>query len=191
MPDIKKVNKANMDKGDARALLLDLEDKTAIRIGSDADFKAKEKAYGLTTLQHEHVEIVGDTIKLNFTAKEGIKASYELKDDVLAKWLKTRVDETKPGEKLFPDVSSAKLNTYLKEIAGGKKYTVKDFRTHHGTRIAREELKQYAGQELTEKQRKEIIKQVSKKVSQFLANTPSMAKKSYINPIVWDYIGGL
>jgi DNA topoisomerase I len=191
MPDIRKGIAKDMEKGDPRAYLLDFENKTAIRVGSDTDFKAKKKAYGLTTLQHEHAKVLGDKISLNFIAKEGIEASYELHDKVLAKWLEKRIKKTKPGEKLFPDVSAKKLNDYLKDIAGGKKYTVKDFRTYHGTRIAHDDLKQYAGQELTKKQKEQIIKDVSEKASKFLANTPVMARKSYINPVVWDFIGGL
>jgi hypothetical protein len=32
---------------------------------------------------------------------------------------------------------------------------------------------------------------VSEKVSAFLRNTPAMARKAYIDPTVWDIIGGL
>ena len=59
-----------------KAMLLRMEDKTAIRMGSMADVKAKKKAYGLTTLQGRHVSIEGDKIFLDFTAKKGIPAHY-------------------------------------------------------------------------------------------------------------------
>ena len=191
MPDIRKTYEEGILESDARAMLLKLEDKTAIRIGSTTDFKAKVKAYGLTTLEKRHVKIVGNRIKLDFIAKEGLPAHYEITDSVLSKWLEGRMDGLAPGDMLFPDVSGARLNKYLKKIAGGKKYTIKDFRTYHGTRIAHEELMKYAGQELTVKERKKIIKEVSTEVSKFLHNTPGMAKKSYIDPMVWEIIGGL
>ncbi len=183
--------KEGMKAGDGRAYLLELENKTAIRAGSSRDFRAKKKAYGLTTLRHEHIEIKGDLIKLNFIAKEGIPVSYRLKDNILSKWLKERKINTKPGEKLFPDITASKLNKYLKELADGKKYTIKDFRTYHGTRIAYDELKKYAGQKIDKRMKKRIIKEVSERVSGFLHNTPTMARNSYIDPMVWDFIGGL
>ena len=188
---IKTKMKQDIAKGDQRAYLLDLEYKTAIRAGSKTDFKAKVKAYGLTTLQHEHVTISGNKIMLDFVAKKGITAKYELVDDKLASWLKGRLDKTRPGDMLFPDISAPKLNKYIRNLANGKKYSIKDFRTYHGTRIAKEELEQYAGQILTDKEKKDIVKRVSEKASQFLKNEPIVAKNSYIDPMVWEVIGGL
>ena len=176
---------------DARAMLLRIEDQTAIRIGSETDFKAKVKAYGLTTLRAEHVDVKGDTVLFDFIAKEGIPAHYEINDPVVAKWIAGRKQITPDGSQIFPDVSAPQLNAYLKKSAGGKNYTVKDFRTFHATRIAYEELMPYAGKYLSEKEKKELVKSVTEKVSAFLANTPVMAKKSYINPQVWDIIGGI
>lgn len=190
MSGIRKQIKKGIADNDSRAYLLELENKTAIRAGSVTDFSAKKKAYGLTTLQYEHVMVEGNKIILDFIAKKGIAVHYELTDDILASWLQKRKAATSVGEKLFPDISSEKLNFYLKKIAG-KKYTIKDFRTYHGTRMAYEELKQYAGKELTKRRKREIVKAVSEKVSTFLRNTPAMAKASYIDPMVWDFIGGI
>lgn len=189
MTGIRKGIKEGVAAGDERALLLRLEDKTAIRAGSRKDFKARKKAYGLTTLQNEHVTVKGSTIKLDFTAKEGIPAHYELKDNKLASWLLNLKENTSKGERLF-SATSSKVNRYLKELSG-KKYTIKDFRTYHGTRIAFQELKGYAGKALTSKEKKDLVKRVSVKVSDFLKNTPNMARKSYIDPMVWDFIGGI
>lgn len=191
MPSIRKAIKAGIREGDSRAFLLELENKTAIRAGSLTDFRAKKKAYGLTTLQHEHVTIRGNKIVLDFVAKEGIPVRYELEDRVLAVWLEERKTATSIGDRLFPDIPANKLNKYLKDLAGGKNYTIKDFRTYHGTRIAFEELQPYIGQTLTVKEKKTIIKRVSERVSGFLKNTPIMARNSYIDPMVWDIIGGL
>ena len=152
---------------------------------------AKVKAYGLTTLQYEHVVIKGNKIILDFTAKKGIHSHYELKDARLAKWLKAKKAATSKGKQLFPEITGTKLNRYLKKLVGNKKYSVKDFRTYHATRIAYDELEKYAGLEFTVKEKKQIVLDVSTKVSEFLHNTPDMAKKSYIDPMVWEFIGGL
>lgn len=175
-------------KENTNAMLLRLEDKTAIRVGTAADLKAKKKAYGLTTLKNKHVSITGDTVSLNFTAKEGLPASYKVKDKILADWLKKR--KTQFSDDLFTDSSASKLNKYLKKTAGGKKYTIKDFRTHHGTRLAFKELKKHENVVLDPKEKQKIIKKTLTKVSSFLHNTPAMAKKSYIDPMVWKLIGG-
>ena len=191
MPAIRKKIEAGIKKGDPRAFVLELENKTAIRIGTDRDFHAKVKAYGLTTLQNEHVVIKGNKIILDFTAKKGTHAHYELVDERLAKFLRARKAKTVKGQKLFPDVTANKLNAYLKELANGKKYTIKDFRTYHATRIALDELEKYTGQVFDVKAKKKIVKEVSEIVSKFLSNTPAMAKSSYIDPMVWEIIGGI
>jgi len=190
MSSIRRGIDEGVKAGDPRAMLMRIEDKTVIRNGSAADYRAKVKAYGLTTLQNEHLTIKGNKIYFDFIAKKGVRAQYTITDDVLAPWLRQRKAATKVGEKLFPDVPASKLNSYLSELAGGKKYTVKDFRTYHATRIAREELKKIKNPfNLTKKQMDKIVKDVSTKVSSFLHNTPLMAKSSYIDPMVWDMIG--
>ena len=176
---------------DAKAMLLRMEDKTVIRMGKEAK-RGKEQAYGLTTLRGEHVQIEGNKVKLSFIAKKGISAHYEFSDDVLSSWLKDRKSRLlSMKDRMFPDVSPKKLNNYLMDVAGGKSYTIKDFRTYHGTRIAFEELQQYAGKMLMIKEKRKIVKKVCEKVSRFLRNTPAMAKGAYIDPMVWEIIGGI
>ncbi len=192
MGSIRTNIKEGMRRGDPRAFLLELENRTAIRIGSEKDFRARKKAYGLTTLRSRHVTVKGDRILLKFTAKEGKAASYELRDRRLASWLKKRKSGVvSDDDMLFPDVPARRLNSYLKQVADGKSYSVKDFRTYHGTRIAFEELKTKAGVKMSAKEKNALVKKVSAKVSDFLANTPAMAKKAYIDPMVWDFIGGI
>lgn len=188
MEGIRKRISSGMDGGDERAYLLSLEDKTAIRAGSNADTRAKQKAYGLTTLRGEHVTVDGNRITLDFTAKEGIPVHYELSDPRLSRWLEER--KTLVGDGPLFSSNAASVNKYLGEISG-KEYTIKDFRTYHGTRIAYDELKDMSGKELTAKEKRKVVKEVSEKVSGFLKNTPTMARTSYIDPMVWDFIGGL
>lgn len=189
VPGIKKVVNDGVLREDVNAMLLRLEDKTAIRMGSETDTKAETQAYGLTTLRNEHVTVKGSTISLDFIAKKGIPAHYKIEDEVLSTWLKDR--QKRHDGKLFPDTSPTKLNNYLQEASGGKNYTIKDFRTYKGTQIAYNNLKQYENVDLTRKEKKQVVKDVCEKVSEFLRNTPSMAKESYINPMVWEIIGGI
>jgi len=188
--DIRKGMDAGLKIDTPQAYLLSIEDRTAIRIGTNADLKAQIKAYGLTTLENQHVIIEGNTAIFDFMAKERIAAHYELTDKKLVSWLKKRKEQSVFGEKLFPDVSANKLNTYLKRVSKDN-FTVKDFRTYHATQIAYKELKPYAGMSLNAKEKKALIDGVCETVSNFLHNSPPMAKASYISPSVWEVIGGL
>jgi SPP1 gp7 family putative phage head morphogenesis protein len=175
--------------GRPEAFLFEMEDRTAIRIGSTTDFKAKKKAYGLTTLQGRHAMVRGDEIHFAFIAKEGKVQQAVIKDRALAKWVAERKAAVGPRDPLWPDVSAQKLNSYVKEVSA-KNYTVKDFRTHHATRIAHDRLAPFSGNPPTGKEKKALVKEVLDEVSGFLNNTPSMAKRSYIDPSVWEIIGG-
>jgi len=177
-------------EGDPKAYLLKLEDMTGIRVGSLTDTKADVQAYGLTTLQSNHVKVEGDKIILDFIAKEGIPAHYEITDPILARFFEDRLAAAAVDSPLFPDVTEKTINKYLKEVSDGKKYTMKDYRTYNATRIAHEELQKYSGKVYTEAERKKIIMEVSTIVSEFLHNGPTMARDNYIDPRVWDIIGG-
>jgi len=180
----------DINAGNPLAYLLRLEDRTVIRAGSLADTKAKVQAYGLTTLLNRQVRVEGNKIILDFIAKKGVPAHYELTDKVLAPWIAARKAATTAGEMLFKDMPARKLNNYIRALSG-KEYTIKDFRTLHATRMARELLKEYSGVSLSVVERKAIVKEVSTKVSEFLHNSPIMARNSYIDPTVWEMIGGL
>ena len=156
--DIEKLRAtiAAADKDDVMANLLKLEDRTAIRMGNPKDIGARKKAYGITTLQHEHVKVDGDRLIFDFVAKEGKDAHYEVVDADLARFIKGRLAKTKAGERLWPEVSPQRMNAYIKELAG-KDYSIKDFRTYHGTRIAYEKLQKYAGKTLNKNQKKNVV----------------------------------
>ena len=176
--------------GRPEALLTRLEDKTAIRIGTDKDINAKVKAYGLTTLEGRHVTVrQGKFIDFDFIGKEGKRYTNTIQDSQLGAFIEARKKAAGSAGKLFPDVNDKKLNKYVKDTIGP--YSVKDFRTYHATRIAHTELEAYATTTLTAKQKKAVVDDVLAKASGFLNNTPVMAKKSYIDPTVWQMIGGI
>ena len=175
--------------GKAEALLTRLEDKTAIRIGTNKDLLAKQKAYGLTTLEGRHVSVQGTSISLDFIGKEGKQYTNTIQDGQLANWLAERKSIAGDAGRLFPDVNAAKLNNYVKETIGP--YSIKDFRTYHATRIALNELKPYQNVAMDAAKKKEVIKSTLDKVSTFLNNSPAMARKSYIDPTAWGLIGGI
>jgi DNA topoisomerase-1 len=122
------------------ATVVQLLERSLIRVGNDEYAKAN-KSFGLTTLRDQHVEVKGSTLRFQFRGKSGKRHSVGINDRRLARIVKQCRDL--PGQELFQyidadgqtqDVTSADVNTYLREITGTD-FTAKDFRTwSHGAR---------------------------------------------------------
>ena len=162
------------------ASVLYLIEQTGIRIGSDDDTKADIKAYGATTLLHEHVRVEGDTVILKFPAKSGVVAEKTVEDKRLAAMLSKRLKKTKPGQPLFSTTDNS-VRGYMKRAAG---FSPKDFRTYQGTAVALQEIKNTPKPE-SEAAFKKARKAIATVVAEHLGNTPAVALKSYIDPAVW------
>jgi DNA topoisomerase IB len=70
-------------------------------------------------------------------------------------------------------------------ISGGG-YTVKDFRTWHGTVLAAVGLAVSGRAAASDSARKRAIARVVREVADYLGNTPAVARASYIDPRVID-----
>lgn len=90
--------------------------------------------------------------------------------------------KSEPDEKLF-NVSNKSLLDYVHTLDGGN-FKTKDFRTLLGTRTAMNEMSSMKAP-TTEKEYKKAVLSVAKTVSSTLGNTPSVALKSYISPVVF------
>ncbi len=94
-----------------------------------------------------------------------------------------------PGQHLFQylneageacAVGSAEVNAYIKD-AMGDEFSAKHFRTWHASQIALN-----AAITACKTAGKAKITEVAESVSEALGNTPSIARKSYIHPLVID-----
>ncbi len=171
------------------ATVISLLEATAIRVGNE-EYAKENDSYGLTTLQEEHAEVKGSTIKFHFRGKSGKVHDVEVRDKRLARIVKASQDL--PGEHLFEyvdddgtprPVHSDDVNAYLQEIAGNH-FTAKDFRTWEGTMSCALELAAVRAEGTTEA--KKAVVEAIKRVSEKLGNTPAVCKKSYIHPGVVD-----
>ena len=125
---------------------------------------------------------------LCFIGKSGVAWDRTVESPVLAKFVTERKGLVeKPTDKLWPDVDSKAYNSYLGSISGDK-YTAKDFRNLHATRVAMDYVKPFAGQAFSNKDRSRIMTEASTAASQLLGNTPGEAKAKYINPATWDVL---
>lgn len=175
-----------LDKQKVLALVVRVMELTHIRIGNE-NYRELYGSYGLTTLNDEHVEIKGGTIKFGFKGKKGVYHDLKLESKELAKLVKQCQDI--PGEELFQyydeegnpqDIKSDDVNTYLKEITG-EDFTAKDFRTWSGSVHALYAFKAAGGFETTS-QCKKNIKNVLDDVAFHLGNTRTVCKKYYVHP---------
>ncbi len=164
---------------DAAAVMY-MIDKTAFRIGSDKETGGDKTAYGATTLKSNHVKIDGDKVTFRFTGKKGVVINKTVRDALLAKELKARMNGK---ERLFT-VSDSRVREYMQERMQ-KPFTPKDFRSYYGTARAYERVKALPMPKSSAAMKK-AMREVAKDVSRLLGNTPSVALKSYIDPVVWS-----
>lgn len=165
----------------AVASVVRLLDTGGIRVGNEAYAKAN-RSFGATTLRMRHADLKGQTLKLQFRAKSGKDCVMKISDRSLARFVKRMQDL--PGQHLFQylddagaarPVSSGDVNAYLRETMG-EDFTAKHFRTWHASVL---------GFELLAGARERLsLKHVLEQVSQRLANTPAIARKSYVHPEV-------
>jgi DNA topoisomerase-1 len=83
------------------------------------------------------------------------------------------------------DVTSSDINQYLKDLIGDD-CSAKDFRTWHATVLAAVILAEMSDEARTKAARKRAVSRAMLEVSEYLGNTPTIARKSYVDPRVVD-----
>ena len=175
----------------AAATAVRLLDLGYFRIGSDV-YADEHGSFGLTTLEKRHVRLRDGRLVFTFTGKSGVTHTVVIDDPEV----RTALDvmrRRRGGERLlayktgrsWADVDAARVNAYLKEIVGAE-LTAKDFRTWHATVIAAAGLAASPEPGNTAASRKRAVRAAVVEVSQYLGNTPTIARSSYIDPRVID-----
>jgi DNA topoisomerase-1 len=113
-------------------------------------------SFGLTTLEKRHVRRKGDVMRLLQVGQQ----------------------------RTWNDLDSAAVNTYLSSMFDD--LTAKDFRTWHATVLAAAALAASDEPGDTKRSQQRAIKSAVQEVSEYLGNTPTIAKNSYIDPRVID-----
>ena len=177
------------------AALVRLLERTLARIGNE-EYAKSNNSFGLTTLRERHAKVHGNVVVLDFRAKHGIQRHIELKDRKLAGIIKRLQDI--PGQELFHyvdedgqthTVGSDDVNAYLHEITG-EEITAKDFRTWAATNLAALALRELEVFDTEAKAKKNVLRAVEA-VSGMLGNTPSICRKCYIHPAIFEgYLDG-
>jgi DNA topoisomerase-1 len=177
------------------AAVVRLLERTLVRIGNE-EYARTNKSFGLTTLRRRHVKVKGVGVTFDFRAKHGIQWHVELKDRRLSKII-ARLNDLR-GQELFQyldddgevhGVTSDDVNDYLRDITG-EDITAKDFRTWAATNLAAVALAELEAFDTRAKAKKNVLRAVEA-VAKMLGNTPSICRKCYIHPAIFDaYLDG-
>ena len=174
-----------------------LLDVGLFRVGSE-QYADEDHGIGLATVARDHVHVRGDSIVFDYPAKGGIRRVHEITDPLsrdLVEALRRR--RSGPPELLayrsgrsWYGIRSDDINEYLK-TAIGPEFSAKDFRTWNATVLAAVSLGAGAPDAPTKAARKRAIDAAVRGVSEILGNTPAVARRSYIDPRVFDrYLSG-
>lgn len=166
-------------------------DSGSLRVGSER-YTNENGSHGLATLLCAHVKVKQDSLRLSFPAKSGKTWESEIADADLAALVRVlkrrggnaRLLAYKEGRGWHP-VGSADINDYVKQRTGAE-FTAKDFRTLRGTVAAAVSLAR-SGPQQTVAAKKRAISVAMLDASAVLGNTPTIARKSYVDPRLLDH----
>ncbi len=169
------------------ALLVNILQHTYIRVGSNG-YEKMYGSYGLTTLKDKHVIIEGSKINFCFKGKKGIEHKVTIKNKKLARAV--HACREIPGKELFQyydeennkrSIDSGMINQYIKEAAGGKDFTAKDFRTWAGSLNILWAFRSI-GESISATEAKKNVVRALDEVSEKLGNTRAICRKYYVHP---------
>ncbi|HSF34937.1 MAG TPA: DNA topoisomerase IB [Nocardioides sp.] len=174
----------------ACAVAVRLLDLGYFRIGNDV-YTDTNGSFGLTTMLREHVSRHQGGLRFCFVGKSGVEHCIDIDDTAAVGALDVMRRRRGGGDRLLAwkdgrtwrDLSSADVNDYIRGCFGIEA-TAKDFRTWHATVIAASALAETDEPGKTKASRKRAVSAAMKEVSDFLGNTPTLARTSYVDPRV-------
>ena len=185
------LRKPGLGREKVMACILRIMGSCFIRAGSQV-YAEENGSYGIATLRPRHVKIRGDTLIFDFKGKSKKHVHRELTDRRVTRIVKELLQV--PGRDIFKfvlddghvvDVRRRHINEYIHEVMGAQ-FSAKDLRTWAGTLIcacalARAGTSNAPGGKVAAKR---CVVAAVKEAAEYLGNTPSVAKASYIYPPV-------
>lgn len=181
----KDLARRQLSKEKVLACIVKLMDQAYFRVGNK-NYAQDNQTYGITTMRRKHTTITSTKVIFDFVGKSGQKHVKTINDRQIARIMK-QLDEL-PGHEVFQyvgddgkthTITSNDVNAYIKEHMG-EAFTAKDFRTWGGTLFAAAELAA-TERSRSERERKKAVTVCVQQVAKQLGNTPSIARKSYID----------
>ncbi|MDQ1676840.1 MAG: hypothetical protein QOC93_1984 [Actinomycetota bacterium] len=167
-------------------------DQGFFRVGGEV-YAAENGSFGLATLRRDHVEVVRGALVFCYPAKSGVQRLHAVADEDVVKVVKGLLKRDDPDPELLSwkdrsgwhDLRSPDINAFLCEITEGE-FTAKDFRTWHATVLMAVALAVSHPVAASPAARKRAVTRGVKEVADYLGNTPSVCRASYLDPRVID-----
>ena len=181
-----------MPREKALATAFRLLDLGFFRIGGET-YAEENGSHGLATLTRGEVRISGPRLQFHFVAKSGKEQLVTLVDDQVRSAIETLRRRGSGDDELLAyrvgrrwrDVTSDDINAYVKQVIGGD-VSAKDFRTWHATVLAAIALAVSANTVESPTARKRAVARAMREVADYLGNTPTVARASYVDPRIID-----
>lgn len=162
------------------------------RVGGDQG-PVEAESFGLTTIRKDHVRISADALHFTYPAKGGIDRQVTTTDPSIRELVATMRRRRSGGDELLAykvgrawvDVTARDVNELIKAHCG-EAASAKTFRTWSGTVLAAVALA-VAGWASSATQRRRAEARAAAEVAEYLGNTPTVARSSYIDPRVFDH----
>ena len=169
------------EHGFALAAVIAMLDQLSLRVGNP-EYADENGTYGATTLKGRHIKLSDGGLLLRYPGKGGRKVARKVSTKSLLQTLQRLHDL--PGAALVTwiddsgrtrTVSSGEVNTWIAEATGLEAATAKTFRTWNGSVAALAAAREAD---------RVTVSLMAKAAAERLANTPSIARNSYIHPKV-------
>ena len=181
------LNRKDLDRDRVAAGAVRLIDLGLFRIGGER-YAELDHHYGATTLQKRHITVTEDGMVFDYVAKEGKHRVITVTDEVVLPTVQALAQSDNGFDTLFSYqhggtwriLHSHDVSNYIAARAGAH-FTAKEFRTWNATVLMALALAN-AGPAPTVQSRKRVISAGIREVAEWLGDTPTVARKSYVDP---------
>ncbi len=181
------LRRRDLDRDRVAASAVRLIDLGLFRIGGEK-YAELDHHYGATTLEKRHVTVTHDGMTFDYIAKEGKRRVITVADDVVLPTVRALAHRDTGLDALFSYqhggawhvLHSHDVSQYIASQVGAH-FTAKEFRTWNATVLMALALAG-AGPSPPALRRKRVIAASVREVAAQLGDTPTVARKSYIDP---------
>jgi DNA topoisomerase I len=179
----------DLDRDRVAGTAVRLIDLGLFRIGGEK-YAELDHHYGVTTLEKRHVSVHRDSATFDYIAKEGKRRTITVTDRAVLRTLRALAATASDRDALFcfadgrtwRPLHSHDVSGYIAVRAGGH-FTAKEFRTWNAT-VLMALLLANAGPAASDRAAARIISASVRGVAEWLGDTPTVARSSYIDPQV-------
>jgi DNA topoisomerase I len=195
------LERADMSERRVLACAARMLDIGFFRVGGE-EYAEQNQSYGLATILREHASVDADgTVTFDYIAKSGKHRVQALADPEVCEVVATLLAREDHNPELLAyrdesgewiDVTSRHINGYLLAASGGAAISAKDFRTWSATVLCAVALGVSEPAATSPSAVKRAVTRAVRETADYLGNTPTVCRASYIHPRVIDlYLGGV